>query len=81
MAYVLEKRLSKTPERFGIGAIEGVAAPETANNAYANASMIPLLTLGIPSSPTIAVLMGAFIINGLTPGPFLFKERPAWCGP
>jgi putative tricarboxylic transport membrane protein len=53
-----------------------VAAPETANNAYANAAMIPLLTLGIPSSPTIAVLMGAFIINGLTPGPFLFTERP-----
>lgn len=76
IAYVVEKRISKTPERFGQGAIEGVAAPETANNAYANASMIPLLTLGIPSSPTIAVLMGAFIINGLTPGPFLFKERP-----
>jgi putative tricarboxylic transport membrane protein len=76
VAYVFEKRLSKTPERFGNGAIEGVAAPETANNAYANAAMIPLLTLGIPSSPTIAVLMGAFIINGLTPGPFLFKERP-----
>ena len=76
MAYVVEKRLSRTPERFGQGAIEGVAAPETANNAYANASMIPLLTLGIPSSPTIAVLMGAFIVNGLTPGPFLFKERP-----
>jgi len=76
VAYVVEKRISKTPERFGQGAIEGVAAPETANNAYANASMIPLLTLGIPSSPTIAVLMGAFIVNGLTPGPFLFKERP-----
>jgi putative tricarboxylic transport membrane protein len=76
VAYVFEKRLSKTPEQFGHGAIEGVAAPETANNAYANAAMIPLLTLGIPSSPTIAVLMGAFIINGLTPGPFLFKERP-----
>jgi putative tricarboxylic transport membrane protein len=76
MAYVLEKRVSKTPERFGRGAIEGVAAPETANNAYANAAMVPLLTLGIPSSPTIAVLMGAFIINGLTPGPFLFQERP-----
>jgi putative tricarboxylic transport membrane protein len=76
VAYVLERRLSATPERFGNGAIEGVAAPETANNAYANAAMIPLLTLGIPSSPTIAVLMGAFIINGLTPGPFLFKERP-----
>ena len=76
IAYVVEKRISKTPERFGQGAIEGVAAPETANNAYANAAMIPLLTLGIPSSPTIAVLMGAFIINGLTPGPFLFQERP-----
>jgi putative tricarboxylic transport membrane protein len=76
MAYVAEKRLSKTPEAFGHGAIEGVAAPETANNAYANAAMVPFLTLGIPSSPTIAVLMGAFIINGLTPGPFLFQERP-----
>jgi putative tricarboxylic transport membrane protein len=76
MAYILEKRLSPAPEKFGTGVVEGVAAPETANNAYANASMIPLLALGIPSSPTIAVLMGAFIINGLTPGPFLFKERP-----
>lgn len=76
MAYVLEKRLSKTPERFGNGAIEGVAAAETANNAYANAAMVPLLALGVPSSPTIAVLMGAFIVNGITPGPFLFTERP-----
>src|SRR5215216_1881119 len=76
MAYIVEKRLSKHPEKFGNGAIEGVASPETANNAYANASMIPLLVLGVPSSPTIAILMGAFIINGLTPGPFLFKERP-----
>ncbi|HSE94562.1 MAG TPA: tripartite tricarboxylate transporter permease [Methylomirabilota bacterium] len=76
MAYIVEKRLSAHPERFGMGVIEGVAAPETANNAYANASMIPLLALGVPSSPTIAVLMGAFIINGLTPGPFLFQERP-----
>src|SRR5262245_32991051 len=80
MAYILEKRLSRHPEKFGTGVIEGVAAPETANNAYANASMIPLLVLGVPSSPTIAILMGAFIINGLTPGPFLFQERPdlAW---
>ena len=76
MAYILEKRLSKHPEKFGQGAIEGVAAPETANNAYANAAMVPLLVLGVPSSPTIAILMGAFVINGLTPGPFLFKERP-----
>jgi len=76
MAYILEKRLSKHPERFGQGAIEGVASPETANNAYANGAMVPLLVLGVPSSPTIAILMGAFIINGLTPGPFLFQERP-----
>ena len=76
MAYILEKKISKTPEAFGKGAIEGVAAPETANNAYANASMIPLLTLGIPSSPTIAVIMGAFIIHNLSPGPFLFQEKP-----
>ena len=76
MAYVLEKRMSKTPERFGNGAIEGVASAETANNAYANAAMVPLLALGVPSSPTIAVLMGAFIVNGITPGPFLFTERP-----
>ena len=76
MSYILEKRISKHPEKFGTGVIEGVAGPETANNAYANAAMVPLLTLGIPSSPTIAILMGAFIINGLTPGPFLFSETP-----
>ena len=76
MAYIAEKRLSKTPERFGHGAIEGVAAPETANNAYANAAMVPFLTLGIPSSPTIAVLMGAFIVNGLTPGPVPVPGAP-----
>ncbi|HEU5320403.1 MAG TPA: tripartite tricarboxylate transporter permease, partial [Methylomirabilota bacterium] len=63
MSYILEKRVSRTPEAFGTGVIEGVAGPETANNAYANASMVPLLALGVPSSPTIAVLMGAFIIN------------------
>ena len=76
LAYVVEKKVSKHPEKFGTGVIEGVASPETANNAYANAAMVPLLTLGIPGSPTLAVLMGAFIIHGLTPGPFLFKERP-----
>ena len=76
MAYILERRMSRHPEKFGTGVIEGVAAPESANNAYANSAMVPLLVLGVPSSPTIAILMGAFIINGLTPGPFLFKERP-----
>ena len=76
MAYVMEKRLSKTPERFGNGAIEGVASAETANNAYANAAMVPA-GLGIPSSPTIAVLMGAFIINGITPGPSCSRAAQA----
>lgn len=76
LAYVVEKKVSKHPEKFGTGIIEGVASPETANNSYANGAMVPLLSLGIPGSPTLAVLMGAFIIHGLTPGPFLFKERP-----
>lgn len=75
-SYAIEKGLSRTPERFGHGAIEGVAGPETANNAYANGALVPLFTLGIPASPTIAVLLGAFMMNGLTPGPFLFKEKP-----
>jgi len=75
LSYSIEKRISKTPERFGKGAIEGVAAPETANNAYANAALIPLFTLGIPSSPVIAILMGAFMMNGLVPGPALFQDH------
>lgn len=76
ISYIVEKRISKHPEKFGTGVIEGVAGPETANNSYANGAMVPLLTLGIPGSPTLAVIMGAFIIHGLTPGPFLFQERP-----
>jgi putative tricarboxylic transport membrane protein len=75
-SYAAEKKLSKTPERFGKGAIEGVAGPEATNNAYANGALIPLFTLGVPASPTIAVLLGAFMMNGLTPGPFLFKDKP-----
>ncbi len=75
MSYALEKKISKHPEKFGTGVIEGVAGPETANNAHANAALIPLFTMGIPGSPTIAVLMGAFIMNGLVPGPLLFKEH------
>jgi putative tricarboxylic transport membrane protein len=75
IAYVTEKRLSKTPERFGTGMIEGVAGPESANNAYANAALIPLFTLGLPGSPTVAVIMGAFMMNGLIPGPFLFRDH------
>jgi putative tricarboxylic transport membrane protein len=76
VSYAVEKRISKKPEEFGNGAIQGVAGPETTNNAYANSAMIPLFTLGIPSSPTIAILMGAFLINGLQPGPALFTENP-----
>jgi putative tricarboxylic transport membrane protein len=78
VSYIIEKRISKTPEKFGTGMIEGVAGPETANNAYSNAALIPLFTLGIPSSPTTAVLMGAFMINGLIPGPTLFVEHSAF---
>ena len=80
ISYVTEKRLSRTPERFGKGTIAGVAGPESANNAYANAALIPLFTLGIPGSPTVAVIMGAFMMNGLIPGPLLFQEHAdvAW---
>lgn len=75
ISYAAEKRISKTPEKFGTGMIEGVAGPETANNAYANAAMIPLFTFGIPASPTLAILMGALMMNGLLPGPLLFLEH------
>jgi putative tricarboxylic transport membrane protein len=75
-AYALEKRRSKTPERFGRGAVEGVAAPETANNAAATSSFIPLLTLGIPANATMAVIFGALLIQGVTPGPRLVEENP-----
>jgi putative tricarboxylic transport membrane protein len=80
LSYIAERKASKHPERFGTGLIEGVAGPETANNAHANGAIIPLFTLGIPASPTVAVIMGAFMMHGLIPGPFLFKEHPdvAW---
>lgn len=76
LAYSTEKKLSRHRDDLGRGAIEGVAAPETANNAHSNAAFIPLFTLGIPASPAIAVLMGAFLQNGLTPGPQLFTDAP-----
>ena len=76
MSYGIEKKCAKDPSRFGHGAIEGVAGPETANNAAAGSAMIPLMTLGIPSSPTIALLFGAFMLHGLTPGPALFTTNP-----
>ncbi|GAA3388874.1 tripartite tricarboxylate transporter permease [Cryptosporangium minutisporangium] len=75
-AYALEKRRSRHPERFGQGAIEGVAAPETANNAAATSSFIPLLSLGLPANATMAVLFGALLIQGVTPGPQLVTEQP-----
>jgi putative tricarboxylic transport membrane protein len=75
MSYVAERKLSKTPQKFGTGMIEGVAGPETANNAYSNAALIPLFTLGIPGSPTVAIIMGAFMMNGIVPGPFLFRDH------
>jgi putative tricarboxylic transport membrane protein len=74
LSYTTEKKLAKDPTRFGRGAIEGVAGPETANNAYSGSALIPLFTLGLPSSPTVAVLLGAFIMHGLTPGPALFQS-------
>ncbi len=75
MSYAMERQISRTPERFGEGAIEGVAGPETANNAAANGALLPLLTLGIPGSGVVAILMGAFMMNGLVPGPLLFQEH------
>jgi len=68
-AYTLEKKLSKRPEEFGKGAVEGVAAPESANNAAAQTSFIPMLTLGIPSNAVMALMVGAMIIQGIQPGP------------
>jgi putative tricarboxylic transport membrane protein len=76
VSYMLEKRLSAHPEQFGHGAIEGVAGPEAANNASAAGVLVPLLTLGLPSSATAAVLLTAFQQYGLQPGPLLFSARP-----
>ena len=75
-AYIVEKKLSKHPEKFGTGMIEGVAAPEAANNSASQGSFIPLLTLGIPSNVVMAVLLGALLIQGVTPGPLLIKKYP-----
>ncbi len=75
-AYTVEKKISRTPDEFGKGAVEGVAAPESANNAGAQTSFIPLLTLGIPSTPVMAIMVGAMMIQGIAPGTALIKERP-----
>ena len=76
IAYALEKRVSRHPERFGAGAIEGVAGPEAANNAATGGAMIPLLTLGIAPNVVMAVLLGAFLVHGVQPGPLMIKEHP-----
>ena len=76
ISYALEKRLSKTPEKFGKGAIAGVAGPEAANNAAAGSGFIPLLTLGIPPNVVLALLLGAFVVHGLQPGPLLMLQNP-----
>jgi putative tricarboxylic transport membrane protein len=75
-AYAMEKKRSKTPERFGKGAVEGVAAPESANNAAATSSFIPLLTLGIPANGTMAIILGALLLQGVAVGPLLVTQEP-----
>jgi putative tricarboxylic transport membrane protein len=75
VSYAVEKRVSKTPEKFGTGMIEGVAGPESANNSATGGAFIPLLTLGIPSNVVMAILLGAMMIHGLQPGPNLVKEH------
>jgi len=72
----LKKKISKTPEKFGTGMIEGVACPESANNSATAGAFIPLLTLGIPTNIVMALLLGAFMIHGITPGPLIIKEHP-----
>jgi TctA family transporter len=76
-SYSVEKRISKHPETFGHGAIEGVAGPESANNAAAQTSFIPLLTLGLPAHPVMALMFGAIIIHGIVPGPNVIEDEPA----
>ena len=76
-AYALEKKVSRHPERFGTGVIEGVASPEAANNAGAQTSFIPLLTMGIPTNPLMALMIGALMIQGIQPGPSVIREQPA----
>jgi putative tricarboxylic transport membrane protein len=76
VAYDAEKKVARRPERFGSGALEGVAAPESANNATSSAGFIPLMALGIPSSPPLALLLGGLTVYGLSPGPLLFQKSP-----
>jgi putative tricarboxylic transport membrane protein len=75
-SYIVEKRISRRPEEFGRGAIEGIAGPESANNAAAQTSFIPMLTLGLPAHPVMALMIGAFIMQGITPGPNVITREP-----
>jgi putative tricarboxylic transport membrane protein len=77
ISYGIEKKLSKHPERFGHGAIEGVAGPESANNAAAIGAFVPMLSLGLPTGPITAVMLAALIVHGITPGPMLIQEQPS----
>ena len=79
-SYTIEKKLSEHPEEFGKGAIEGVAGPESANNAGAQTSFIPMLTLGIPANAVMALMVGAMMIQGIAPGPNVATEQPACSG-
>ena len=81
MAYGVSKMTAKNPEEFGNGAIDGVAAPEAANNSASTGAMLPMVTLGIPGSPTTAILLGGMVIWGLTPGPRLFTDQPDFVWP
>ncbi|MEN0002325.1 MAG: tripartite tricarboxylate transporter permease, partial [Pseudomonadota bacterium] len=74
LSYAATKRFSKAPEKLGTGAPEGIAATESANSAVSGANLIPLLTLGIPGNLTAALLVGAFLIHGVTPGPLIFQR-------
>ncbi len=76
VSYGIERRMSKHPERFGNGAIEGVAGPESANNAAATGAFVPMLALGIPTSPVTAVMIAAIMVHGISPGPLLIQEQP-----
>ena len=76
VSYVTEKKLSKHPEEFGHGAIEGVAGPESANNAAVGGAYVPLLALGIPFTPAMAMVLGALLLHNITPGPNLIQEKP-----
>jgi putative tricarboxylic transport membrane protein len=76
VSYTLERRVAKDPERFGKGAIEGVAGPEAANNAAVSGGMIPLFTLGIPGNAVTALLLGALVMQGVQPGPMFITQRP-----